>query len=176
MFLNNVRKKMAISSIIFSIIILMNPIKVFAETQQYTVDEVIINENYISKEEFLLLCQCVWTEDRGGTYEGQRAVAQVVLNRVDSDLFPDTISEVILQPNQFDYSDCYSQKYFSFELISAVTDTIYEYYNGEKLYPENMLFFNSIDFFKDAKYGQYIDYQNIDGNYFSLYLSQLEVF
>lgn len=45
---------------------------------------------------YLLAC-LVWHESRGEPYEGQVAVAEVVLNRCLSPLFPDTIEDVIFQ-------------------------------------------------------------------------------
>lgn len=47
------------------------------------------------------LAAIIYCEARGEPYEGQVAVASVVLNRVESTRFPNTIEEVISQPNQF---------------------------------------------------------------------------
>lgn len=48
-----------------------------------------------------LLARCVYAEARGEPYVGQVAVAAVVLNRVRSPSFPNTISGVIYQPWAF---------------------------------------------------------------------------
>ncbi len=48
-----------------------------------------------------LLAKCVYAEARGESYTGQVAVAAVVLNRVKSPKFPNTISGVIYQPWAF---------------------------------------------------------------------------
>lgn len=48
-----------------------------------------------------LLAKLVYAEARGETYKGQVAVAAVVLNRVCSASFPNTISGVIYQTNAF---------------------------------------------------------------------------
>ena len=48
-----------------------------------------------------LLARLVYAEARGETYKGQVAVAAVVLNRVRSSSFPNTISGVIYQTNAF---------------------------------------------------------------------------
>lgn len=48
-----------------------------------------------------LLAQLVSAEARGETFEGQVAVANVVLNRVRSPLFPNTVRGVIFQAGQF---------------------------------------------------------------------------
>ena len=54
------------------------------------------------ESELSLLARLVSGEARGEPYVGQVAVAAVVLNRVRSDEFPDTISGVIFQPGAFD--------------------------------------------------------------------------
>lgn len=51
----------------------------------------------ISEEELDLFARCVQAEAGNQGLEGKRLVADVILNRVDSDTFPDTITEVILQ-------------------------------------------------------------------------------
>ena len=48
-----------------------------------------------------LLAQLVESEAGNQNLYGKRLVVDVVLNRVDSDIFPDTIEEVIYQENQF---------------------------------------------------------------------------
>lgn len=49
------------------------------------------------------LASAVYFEARGETLDGQLAVADVVLNRVKSDKYPDTICEVVEQPWQFSF-------------------------------------------------------------------------
>ena len=49
-----------------------------------------------------LLARLVYGEARGETYTGQVAVAAVVLNRVKSSSFPNTISGVVYQSGAFD--------------------------------------------------------------------------
>ncbi|OZM57507.1 peptidoglycan-binding protein [Lottiidibacillus patelloidae] len=51
----------------------------------------------ITNEEKELLARLVRAEAVGEPFAGKVAVATVVLNRVDSDLFPDTIKEVIYE-------------------------------------------------------------------------------
>ena len=48
-----------------------------------------------------LLAHVVYAESRGEPYAGQVAVAAVVLNRVKSSSFPNTISGVVYQPGAF---------------------------------------------------------------------------
>lgn len=52
-------------------------------------------------EEVKLLARAVYSEARGEPYEGQVAVAAVIMNRVRSADFPDSIAGVIFQPRAF---------------------------------------------------------------------------
>lgn len=52
-----------------------------------------------------LLAQLVYGESRGEPYKGQVAVAAVVLNRVESSKFPNSIAKVIYQEGAFDVVD-----------------------------------------------------------------------
>ena len=61
-----------------------------------------ISASLYRESELNLLARLVSGEARGEPYIGQVAVAAVVLNRVRSDDFPDTISGVIFQPGAFD--------------------------------------------------------------------------
>lgn len=54
-----------------------------------------------SNTEINLLERLVEAEARGESYKGKVAVAEVVLNRVNSDNFPNTITGVVHQRNQF---------------------------------------------------------------------------
>ena len=55
----------------------------------------------LSSSDLNLLARCVYAEARGEPYAGQVAVAAVVLNRVRSAKFPNTIAGVIYQPLAF---------------------------------------------------------------------------
>ncbi|MCC8436722.1 cell wall hydrolase [Brevibacillus sp. M2.1A] len=55
----------------------------------------------VSERDMELLARLVYAEGRGEPYEGQVAIAAVVLNRVASDDFPNTVREVIYAPNAF---------------------------------------------------------------------------
>jgi N-acetylmuramoyl-L-alanine amidase len=54
-----------------------------------------------SNSDYNLLARVISAEARGEPYEGQVAVGAVILNRVESPLFPDTIPGVIYQPGAF---------------------------------------------------------------------------
>ena len=55
----------------------------------------------LNDEELDLLARIVWLEARGESFEGQQAVAEVVFNRILSEDFPDTLTEVIYEKGQF---------------------------------------------------------------------------
>ncbi|MBO3443947.1 cell wall hydrolase [Clostridium sp. CCUG 7971] len=55
----------------------------------------------ITNEELLLLSKLITGEARGESYEGQVAVAAVVINRVKDSRFPNSIKDVIYQKNAF---------------------------------------------------------------------------
>ncbi len=57
--------------------------------------------NNVSNNDVYLLAKCIHAEARGEPYTGQVAVGAVVLNRVKSSQFPNTISGVIYQPWAF---------------------------------------------------------------------------
>lgn len=52
-------------------------------------------------KDFELLARAIHAEARGEPYEGQVAVGAVILNRVESNEFPNTVREVIYAPGQF---------------------------------------------------------------------------
>lgn len=54
-----------------------------------------------SRSEVLLLARLINGESRGEPYQGQVAVGAVVLNRMASSKFPNTLSGVVYQPNEF---------------------------------------------------------------------------
>ncbi|MGV3466940.1 MAG: spore cortex-lytic enzyme [Heyndrickxia sp.] len=57
--------------------------------------------NGYSQNDIKLMSNAVYGESRGEPYEGQVAVAAVILNRVESASFPNTVSGVIFQPGAF---------------------------------------------------------------------------
>jgi spore cortex-lytic enzyme len=60
-----------------------------------------LSKNNVSSANLDLLAKCVYAEARGEPYTGQVAIAAVVLNRVKSSSFPNTVSGVIYQKNAF---------------------------------------------------------------------------
>jgi len=59
------------------------------------------NHMGLSENDLKIMANAVYGESRGEPYEGQVAVAAVILNRVKSPNFPNTVSGVIFQPGAF---------------------------------------------------------------------------
>ncbi len=78
------------------------------EVQEYTED--IEPPEIYSENDKILMARVVFAEARGECDEGQQAVVQVIMNRVNSTVYPDTISEVIQQPGQFVIGSRYTDK------------------------------------------------------------------
>ena len=55
----------------------------------------------LTKEEIQLIALVTMAEAEGESEVGKRLVIDTILNRVDSGYFPDSVYEVIYQPNQF---------------------------------------------------------------------------
>lgn len=62
-----------------------------------------------SKKETLCLARNIYYESRGESIHGQIAVANVTINRVKSNKFPNTICKVVYQPNQFSWTKNYKR-------------------------------------------------------------------
>jgi len=56
---------------------------------------------YLTRSDIDLMAKLVYAESRGEPFEGKVAVASVVLNRVLTPKFPNTVGEVIFQPKAF---------------------------------------------------------------------------
>ena len=122
----------------------------------YTIREV---DGYTELEYLAAICFL----EASNQYEGSLAVANVILNRVQSSRFPDTIYDVIFQKNQFavrqiyrilaagPYSNC----------LKAAEDALAGYNNVGSRF-----FFNATWSVSDARKSQLGDYVIIGGNCF----------
>ena len=84
------------------------PQTVIEETEDESANELLATEPpeperevYLTDRERQLMAQLVHAEAGNESYEVKRYVVDVVFNRVDSSLFPNTIEEVIFQRRQF---------------------------------------------------------------------------
>lgn len=74
----------------------------------------------VTEDDINLLSCLVYCESRGESIEGQRAVAEVVLNRCLSSDFPDNVNDVIYQRKQFSTAKMLSKTTPNEENIEAV--------------------------------------------------------
>lgn len=102
-------------------------------------------EFYISEDEINLIALVTMAEAEGESEEGKRLVIDTILNRVDSEHFPDTISEVIYQPNQFTsmWNGRIDRCYVMDDICQLVREELVSRTNSE------------IVFFTAGKYGAY---------------------
>ena len=116
----------------------------------------------ISEEEFYFISSVVEAEsDRSESLEGRILIAEVILNRVESDLFPDTISGVLNQSGQFSTVVNGHSITERTELSDeAVIQAIREIESGTA---PSVMYFNCIGF---NGYGTPYGSGAIDGNYF----------
>lgn len=105
----------------------------FLEDADYKAIEFKIHkQRAYSTEEKLLIARVVYAEARGEIFEGQVAVAAVVLNRYESCLYGSSIRSIIFAPYQFAVSDKHNNTG-----LKAVEEAIET--RGD--YPYNMFYF-----------------------------------
>jgi len=89
--------------------------------------------------EIVCLALTIFLESRGESLAGQRMVGEVILNRVASGRYPDTICEVVNQPGQFaTHADV---TYTDWEIRNAARVAI-DLYRNHKPDPEVLWFFD----------------------------------
>ncbi|HLS36325.1 MAG TPA: spore cortex-lytic enzyme [Bacillota bacterium] len=71
------------------------------ETSESKNDAAVNVPQGYSQNDIQLMANAVYGEARGEPYEGQVAVAAVILNRVKSSTFPNTVAGVIFEPRAF---------------------------------------------------------------------------
>lgn len=85
--------------------------------------------------ELEVLCRIVEAEAGGEDEEGKLLVANVVLNRVNSDKFPDTISEVVFQREKgvTQFSPVSDGKYYSVSISEETIEAVERALEGEDI-------------------------------------------
>ena len=96
------------------------------------------------------MCRVMFLECRGESFEGKVAVAEVILNRVLQDDWPDTVHEVLSQKGQFSTYKRIGKAYDVSEDNIEVTQgeihraLMYAYENGRTVLPnENYVYFDT---------------------------------
>lgn len=117
-------------------------------------------ENLMSDQDVELIALIVMAEAEGECEEGKRLVIDTILNRADSEHFPDTISEVIYQPNQFE--SVWNGRTDRCEVLDYICDLVKEEARNRTNY--DVMFFTA---------GEYGDYGSpmfqVENHYFSSY-------
>lgn len=67
-----------------------------------TLERLGITVNESLENDLNILASAIYGEGRGEPYTGQVAIGSVILNRVESDQFPNTVSNVVYQSGAFD--------------------------------------------------------------------------
>ena len=126
-------------------------------------EPVIMNEpDYpLTQEEIDLIALVTMGEAEGETELGKRLVIDTILNRIDHPSFPDTVYDVIYQPNQFSvmWNSRIDRCYVIPEIVELVKEELLERTNydcvffmaggyskyGEPLFQECCHYFSSYD-------------------------------
>lgn len=93
----------------------------------------------ISKSDIDLMAKLVYCESRGEPFKGKVAVASVVLNRVMSPKFPNTITDVVFQKNAF---SCVQNGKLIAQPNESCYDAVYEAIRGKDPTNEALFFYN----------------------------------
>lgn len=144
------------------------PVTISIDTEEYIdtfvefkMEEEPVEQTYsLSDEEIDLLALLVMAESEGECEEGQRLVIDVVLNRVDSEYFPNTVTEVIYQSNQF--TSMWNNRVNRCEVQEHFRELVIEELESRTNY--------DVIFFRAGKYSKYgTPLFSIENHYFSSY-------
>lgn len=118
----------------------------------------------LSDNDFFLLSQTVSHEAKGEGLNGWVAVTEVVLNRMDSDLFPNTVSDIVYQGNQFENSSEIAAE----EPTQDIQNVVKMVADGEisVLDNEEVLYFRNAREFKNEDWGTHALYTSINNHTF----------
>lgn len=108
----------------------------------------------ISLNEFNLMCRIVMNVAGGESYKCQVAVAETIINRVNSNKFPNTITDVLWQPYQYSHIE-------NGEVTDSVMEAVTQVLEMQ-VFETDMMYVNEDHYFPFAE-----DYFNVDGMYFS---------
>lgn len=132
----------------------------YEEPEVIELTETMTEELQVSDEEIKLIALITLGEAEGESEEGKRLVIDTILNRVDSEYFPNTITEVIYQPSQF--SCVWNGRLDRVTVTDDVCDLVLDEINGRKN--------DEVMFFTAGTYGKYGEPMFQVGNhYFSRY-------
>lgn len=89
----------------------------------------------LSEEDYKVLLRIVEAEAGGEDIEGRMLVASVVLNRVESDVFPDTVKDVVFQKENgtAQFSPAYSGRYDRVTVSEATIEAVERVLEGDDI-------------------------------------------
>lgn len=96
-----------------------------AEAKRIKAEQMNVYDDY----EIALMAKVVRAEAGNQDNVGKRLIVDVILNRVDSPLFPNTVEEVVEQENQFSM-----YQWYTIDDLNAVTDEIVDRTDKEILF------------------------------------------
>ena len=99
--------------------------------------EEIVKEELLSEEDISLIALVTMAEAEGECEKGKRLVIDTILNRMDSEYFPDTAYEVIYQPYQF--SSMWNGRVDRCEVRDDICQLVKEDLTRWLLWPESVL-------------------------------------
>ncbi|WP_353893048.1 cell wall hydrolase [Proteinivorax hydrogeniformans] len=108
-----------------------------------------------------MIAKMVMAEAEGECFKGKVAVANVIISRVESDLFPNTVKEVIFQKGQFE--PILNGRYFKVEPNGECKKAVKEALQGNWAVPKGTYFFLNEakvglpNFFKEREFVVKID-------------------
>lgn len=121
-----------------------------------------MNFRSLTDAEIRLIGQCVQTEARGESNVCQEMIATVILNRwLNPDKYPDTIAEVIYEPNQFAIDESVDP---DVGVRVAVHNAIIYYNTYQMQIPYQVYWFRADHYHEDLG----MPYLHIDNTYFSI--------
>lgn len=138
-------------------IVIEEPSKEELEVIEVSETSPIIN---VTEEEIELIALITMAEAEAEPEYGQRLVIDTILNRVDGEHWPDTITEVICQPNQYTsmWSDRISRCYVRDDIVQLVREELINRTNYE------------VVFFRTQRYSDYgVPMFKVGHHYFSKY-------
>jgi hypothetical protein len=128
-------------------------------------EEDYIVETELSDEDYDLLADLVMAEAEDQSWDAQYGVACVVLNRMKSGLFPDTISDVVYDRNGAVQFSCTADGRLNKIIAGKASDSVMEAV-GSALehndYPDDVLYFTSCGYLSGTD-----QYKQEDDMYFS---------
>lgn len=99
-------------------------------------EEVGVN---VADDEIEILERIVQAEAGGSGYDGMLAVANVVLNRVKSERFPNTVTDVVFANRQF--TPISDGRYYTVKVSDTAKQVVEDALNGARLIGEDALYF-----------------------------------